>query len=94
MLLYLARDLEIEKEEVKHMYNAVLNKLNLMRIQVIHWWKEEKGASAIIATILILVVVVALGVMFQNEIQDLAESIWQTITDSASKGGFASQKSN
>lgn len=76
------------------MYNAVLNKLNLMRIQVIHWWKEEKGASAIIATILILVVVVALGVMFQNEIKDLAESIWQTITDSASKGGFASQKSN
>lgn len=76
------------------MYNAVLNKLNLMRIQVIHWWKEEKGASAIIATILILVVVVALGVMFQKEIQDLAESIWQTITDSASDGGFASQKSN
>lgn len=76
------------------MYNAVLNKLNLMRIQVIHWWKEEKGASAIIATILILVVVVALGVMFQEEIQDLAESIWQQITDSATDGGFTSQKSN
>lgn len=66
------------------MYQACLSQLNIWRLRAVNWFKEEKGANEIIAIILILVVVVALAVLFQDEITDLAESIWDNITDQSS----------
>ena len=65
------------------MYQACLSQLNIWRLQAINWFKEEKGANEVIAIILILVVVVALAILFQDEITTFAENIWSKITTDA-----------
>lgn len=41
--------------------------------------QEEKGASDIIAVILIVVIVVALGMIFKKNIEQLVKDLWEKI---------------
>lgn len=66
------------------MYRACLSQLNIWRLRAVNWFKEEKGANEIIAIILILVVVVALAILFQEKITGLANDIWKNITGQTS----------
>ena len=68
------------------MINACIMQLNVARIKFQNWLKDETGANEIIAIILILVVVVALAVIFRDNITKLAEDIWANITNQS--GGF------
>ena len=62
------------------MYYAVLHELNLMRIRAVNWFKEQNGGVTVIEIIIILAIVIALGIFFKDQIIDLANSIWNSIS--------------
>lgn len=62
------------------MIQVCMQELNCLRIRALEWFKEEAGASAIIAVILILAVVVILGIAFKDEVIGMANDIWSEIT--------------
>lgn len=62
------------------MYYAALHELNLMRIRAVNWFKEQNGGVTVIEIIIILAIVIALGIFFKDQIIDLANSIWNSIS--------------
>ncbi len=66
------------------MYYAALHELNRMRIKAVNWFKEQNGGITVIELIIILAIVIALGIFFKDQIIDLANSIWNSISGNES----------
>lgn len=48
-------------------------------------FEEESGVSSFVATILLIVIVVAFAALFWDKLKEWFEAIWITITNDASK---------
>lgn len=55
-----------------------------MRIRAVNWFKEQNGGVTVIEIIIILAIVIALGIFFKDQIIDLANSIWNSISGNES----------
>ena len=73
------------------MLNAVdrmyLGLLNWMQMLITDFKEDEKGVGPFVATILIIVIVVALCALFWTYISDWFETMWTNITNSAAPIG-------
>lgn len=49
--------------------------------------KEEHGGGEIIAVVVVIAIVIVLGLLFQQNITDLFNSMWGNVTSNADKVG-------
>ena len=56
---------------------------NWLRLKWDAFTREEHGAGEIIAVVVILAVVIALGILFHEQIGNLFNQLWSTVTGQA-----------
>jgi len=56
-------------------------------VKTVEWFEEESGVSSFVATILLIVIVVALTAIFWENIKGWFETTWSSITGDAEKIG-------
>ena len=65
-------------------YIAAKNRIHMASNEIKEGWNEfvnnEEGVSAIVATILLILIVVLLAVIFWNSISEWLSQLWATIT--------------
>lgn len=68
-------------------YIAAKNRIHMASNEIKEGWSEfvnnEEGVSAIVATILLILIVVLLAVIFWNSISEWLSQLWASITGGA-----------
>lgn len=66
---------------------VLTDRLEAGKQRVRNFMQEEVGGTEIIAVIIILVVVIALGLVFKDNIIEMANNIWDKIGGGSGNGG-------
>lgn len=63
--------------------SGLFNKVSAFKLRAVSkmakLWKNEKGEANIIAIILILAIVIALAIIFRNQLGNLFNKIWNSL---------------
>lgn len=70
-----------------HFMDHMFIGLRCRAIKAAEAFKEESGVSSFVATVLLIVIVVALAAVFWDNMQKWFENMWKSITEKSGKIG-------